>query len=166
MVARKLLPMAALLLAPSVAFLHHQSTLAQYKLSMSSTVIDMPTNSMNRTSNEPKLCFYKRVDGMWRARKQLNDLFVGERLFANRLPQCDLIDGVTGPKVFLECGVGRLKDNKWIRVNGMLRLGKRTGKKNRVKQSVARKKLAKMSEDKMIEVYVSKVNLEHGTFEG
>jgi hypothetical protein len=96
-------------------------------------------------------------------------LFIGERLFATRLPECDLIDGVTGPKAFLECGVGRVTDKKgqkWKIVNGMLRIGKKTGKKNRMKESVVRKRLAKMPSDSLFEVYVSRINLEHASFEG
>ena len=30
-------------------------------------------------------CYYKRIDGSWKPRKELNRLFVGERLFAIRL---------------------------------------------------------------------------------
>jgi hypothetical protein len=71
-------------------------------------------------------CYYRRIDGSWKPRKELNQLFIGERLFAARLParyvirhhlaiavsidpHCklinpcfvlgrDLLDGKTGPK--------------------------------------------------------------------
>ena len=32
-------------------------------------------------------CYYKRSDGSWKPRKELNDLFIGERLYATRLPE-------------------------------------------------------------------------------
>ena len=31
--------------------------------------------------------YYKRSDGSWKPRKDLNDLFIGERLYATRLPE-------------------------------------------------------------------------------
>jgi hypothetical protein len=32
-------------------------------------------------------CYYKRMDGSWKPRKELNTLLIGERLFAARLPE-------------------------------------------------------------------------------
>ena len=32
-------------------------------------------------------CYYKRSDGSWKPRKELDDLFIGERLYATRLPE-------------------------------------------------------------------------------
>ena len=32
-------------------------------------------------------CYYRRMDGSWKPRKELNTLFIGERLFAARLPE-------------------------------------------------------------------------------
>lgn len=63
--------------------------------------------------------------------------------------------------VFLECGIGR-KNNKgkWSIVNGMMQLGKRG-----MKDSVARKKITKLPSDQLFEVYVSKINLDHGSLE-
>lgn len=157
---------AALLAVKSVAFQHlHQPTQYVHGSIVFSTAADLTDTSTGQPAG-PKPTFYKRIDGMWRRRKLLNELFIGERLFATRIPQCDYIDGVTGPKIFLECGVGRMKEGKVRSVNGMLRLGKLTGRKNRMKESVIRKKIAKIPEDKMIEVYVSRINLDHGTFEG
>ena len=153
----------------SSAFKIQQQTLAyKPRISLFSTAIETQTNEAEQPLDSPKPCFYKRVDGNWRARKQLNQLFIGQRLMATRLSECDLINGVTGPKAFLECGVGRVTDTKgeWKIVNGMLRLGKRTGKKNRMKESVVRKKLAKLPDDSLFAVYVSKINLVHASFEG
>lgn len=115
------------------------------------------------TSNKSESgeCYYKRIDGSWKPRKELSNLFVGERLFAKRLPECDLLDGKTGPKLFFECGVGRKTKGSWNIVNGMLRM---PGKKN-MKPSVIRKKAKKIPSDSLIEVYVSKIWLDHGSFE-
>jgi predicted RNA-binding protein with RPS1 domain len=108
-------------------------------------------------------CYYRRIDGSWKPRKELSRLFIGERLFATRLPSCDFLEGKTGPKVFLECGVGKKsKGNKWNIVNGMLRIP--TGKKG-MKPSVIRKKVNKIPSDTLIEVFVSRIGLEHGSFE-
>ena len=134
---------------------------------LSTTTEDDATGVISdQQSVTPKPYFYKRIDGIWRPRKPLCELFIGQSLFATRIPQCDYFDGATGPKVFLECGVGRMKGDKMINVNGMLRLGKLTGKKNRMKESVLRKKMAKVPEDELFKVYVSKISLDHGTFEG
>ena len=62
---------------------------------------------------------------------------------------------------FLECGVGkRNPKGKWSIVNGMARLGKKG-----MKPSVARKKVQKLPPNMLIEVYVSKINMDEGTLE-
>ena len=72
----------------------------------------------------------------------------------------DLLDGKSGPKMFLECGVGKRNNNKWSIVNGMLRIGKKG-----MKKGVMRKKIKKIPPNKLIEVYVSRIRVEEGTFE-
>ena len=107
-------------------------------------------------------CFYKRADGSWKPRKELDQLVVGERLFATRLSEYDLLGGKTGPKVFLECGIGR-RNNKWKKwniVNGMCRLGRKG-----MKKSVIQKKMKRLPSDSLVEVYVSKIRLDEGTLE-
>jgi len=154
----------------SSAFQFQRRTHAHKPRILFSTAIETLTKEAEQPEqprNSLKPCFYKRVDGNWRTRKQLNQLFIGQRLLATRLSECDLINGVTGPKAFLECGVGRVTGAKgeWKIVNGMLRLGKRTGSKNRMKESVVRKKLAKLPDDSLFAVYVSMINLDHASFE-
>eukprot|EP00579_Thalassiosira_antarctica_P008581 CAMPEP_0201884638 /NCGR_PEP_ID=MMETSP0902-20130614/17472_1 /ASSEMBLY_ACC=CAM_ASM_000551 /TAXON_ID=420261 /ORGANISM="Thalassiosira antarctica, Strain CCMP982" /LENGTH=321 /DNA_ID=CAMNT_0048413635 /DNA_START=72 /DNA_END=1037 /DNA_ORIENTATION=+ len=106
-------------------------------------------------------CWYRRVDGPWKPRKDLTCLKIGQRLFATRLPESDLLHGKTGPKVFLECGVGKRNNKgKWSIVNGMVRIGKRG-----MKTSVVRKKTTKMPQNTLLEVYVSKIRLDEGGFE-
>ena len=161
-----ILLISALMQVSSVAFQynnHHTRVHAPIKFSSDKISSDI------KQPVEPKPCFYKRIDGLWRQRKQLNELSIGQRLFAVRRSECDYIDGITGPKVFLECGVCRLTNKKgrtWDAVNGMMRLGKRTGRNNRMKESVVQKKLAKLPDDALFPVYVSKINLDHGSFEG
>eukprot|EP00578_Thalassiosira_sp_NH16_P014934 CAMPEP_0181106618 /NCGR_PEP_ID=MMETSP1071-20121207/16627_1 /TAXON_ID=35127 /ORGANISM="Thalassiosira sp., Strain NH16" /LENGTH=405 /DNA_ID=CAMNT_0023190035 /DNA_START=27 /DNA_END=1244 /DNA_ORIENTATION=+ len=106
-------------------------------------------------------CYYRRIDGHWRPRKDLRRLSIGERLFATRLAASDLLDGKTGPKVFLDCGAGIINTKgKWSIANGMVRIGRRG-----MKKSVVRKKLQKIPPNTLIEVYVSKIRVEEGTLE-
>ena len=64
-------------------------------------------------------------------------------------------------KVFLECGIGRKNTKgKWSIVNGMVRIGRKG-----MKKSVARKKIKKIPKNTLIEVYVSRIQLEEGRFE-
>lgn len=73
---------------------------------------------------------------------------------------CDLLDGKTGPKVFFECGVGRLdRHGRWHIVNGLLRLGKRGAKK-----SVTRKRVDRLT-GRVVDLYVSKIRHDNGAFE-
>lgn len=72
----------------------------------------------------------------------------------------DLLDGKSGPKLFLECGVGKRNNNRWSIINGMLRIGKKG-----MKKGVMRKKIKKIPPNKLIEVYVSRIRVEEGTFE-
>ncbi len=37
--------------------------------------------------NPSGACYYRRIDGSWKPRKELNKLFIGERLFATRFPE-------------------------------------------------------------------------------
>jgi predicted RNA-binding protein with RPS1 domain len=104
------------------------------------------------------LCFYKE-NGQWKERIQLNQLQVGQELLGVKINSSDLLDGKTGPKIFFECGVGRIdKRGKWQIVNGMMRL--------KGKPSVLRKKLGKkFPKDTLIPVFVSKIRLASGDFE-
>lgn len=71
------------------------------------------------------------------------------------------MNGKTGSKAFVECGIGqRNSKGKWSIVNGMIRLGEQG-----MKISLARKKASKIPADTMVEVYVSKVNLDEATLE-
>jgi hypothetical protein len=57
---------------------------------------DAPSNlQSSSSSSSEKLCYYKRIDGSWKPRKELKDLKIGERLFATRLPDRSVLCGVT-----------------------------------------------------------------------
>ena len=51
---------------------------------MHATITD---NVINTTTEQQQgiSCYYKRIDGSWKSRKELNNLFIGERLYATRL---------------------------------------------------------------------------------
>ena len=54
---------------------------------MHATITD---NVINTTTDQQQQqqgisCYYKRIDGSWKSRKELNNLFIGERLYATRL---------------------------------------------------------------------------------
>ena len=140
---------------------HHRRSTRRRNVCTSVTATATSNDVSTSKKSESGDCYYKRIDGSWKPRKELSTLFLGERLFATRLPECDLLDGKTGPKLFFECGVGRKTKGKWNIVNGMYRM---PGKK-KMKPSVVRKKAKKIPTDCLIEVYVSKIWLEHGSFE-
>jgi len=100
------------------------------------------------------------VKGGWRPRLQLKDLKVGQKLVGEKISKADLLLAKTGPKIFYECGVGRI-DTKgnWQMVSGMLRVSK-----SFAKPSVVRKKVEKLS-GKPIELYVHKISLDTGRLE-
>ncbi|KAL7465023.1 hypothetical protein ACHAXS_005351 [Conticribra weissflogii] len=142
---------------------HTPSTLGPVWASVEDSSVSTSESAavLAKDESNSKPCYYKRIDGSWKPRKELQNLFIGERLFGRRLAECDLLNGKSGPKVFFECGIGKKNSQgKWSIVNGMLRLGKRG-----MKDSVVRKKMQKLPSDDLIEVYVSKISLDHGSFE-
>ena len=71
----------------------------------------------------------------------------------------ELLDGKTGPKIFFEVGVGRTDSKgRWSIVNGMLRL-------DRAKESVVRKRVARMRRKEPVELWVSRVQSGCGRLE-
>jgi predicted RNA-binding protein with RPS1 domain len=68
------------------------------------------------------------------------------------------LDGKTGPKVWVDCGVGLYKKNDWMIQTAMLRLGN-------TKASVAAKKAARLRNKKHFPVYVSRIRLENDQLE-
>ena len=90
----------------------------------------------------------------------MKSLEVGQELIGKRIGKADLLNGKTGPKIFFECGVGRIDARgDWQMVSGMLRLGKLFAK-----PSVIRKKVARLA-DKEVSLYVHRIRLETGQLE-
>jgi predicted RNA-binding protein with RPS1 domain len=112
------------------------------------------------------ICIYKREDGQWKRRKDISELRIGQRLFASRLPQSDLLNGKTGAKVFFECGVGTYDDSSgWSIINGMMRVGGRETKNAVVQKRLKRLKTIKNLNFTLFEVYVSRIRLPEKRFE-
>ena len=54
---------------------------------MHATITDNVINTTTEQQQQQQgiSCYYKRIDGSWKSRKELNNLFIGERLYATRL---------------------------------------------------------------------------------
>ena len=103
---------------------------------------------------------YKPVTGGWKDRVELKDLKVGDRLIGEKISNADLLQAKTGPKIFYECGIGRIDaKGKWQMVSGMLRVAK-----NYAKPSVVKKKVARLSK-KPVELFVHRISLDNGRLE-
>lgn len=103
---------------------------------------------------------YKPVRGQWEQRIQLKDLEVGQQLIGAKISNADLLQAKTGPKIFYECGVGRIDaKGNWQMVSGMLKVAK-----SYAKPSVVRKKVSRLS-GKPVELYVHKISLDNGRLE-
>ncbi|OEU18885.1 hypothetical protein FRACYDRAFT_237168 [Fragilariopsis cylindrus CCMP1102] len=126
--------------------------------------IDNNNNNNNNNNDEssPKKCFWKPSRSntkWWQERKLLEELKVGQELSGCYLVE-DLLTGTTGPKLYFECGVGKInpKSGNWSICNGMLRL-------SREKISVSRKRTARFRKKNNITLYVSRIQKECGRFE-
>jgi len=124
-------------------------------------VIDPSTSRRHRISPDGiRKCAYLFDGNEWRQRVRLDELELGHKLEGVKVEGSDLLEGKTGPKVFFECGVGRIDSaGRWHIVNGMLRLGKRGAKK-----SVTRKRVDRLT-GKVVDLYVSKIRPDNGAFE-
>ena len=113
-----------------------------------------------------KPSFYKtqeldrRGRPIWGERKILSDVKVGDRLEGYIVQEH--LEGKTGPKVYLECGLGRYnpKTGAWKLANAMLRLGNQNAK-----ASVTQKRVARLRKKTSIECFVSRVRLGNGQLE-
>jgi len=135
------------------------STILLSNNSEETVVIDteQETDSEEKPS-EVKASYYKSPDG-WKKRIQLNELEVGQQLSGEKVPRTDLLNGKTGPKMFFECGVGRVDSKgRWKMVNAMLRLGKNN------KPSKIHKRVKRLSAGP-VELFVYKIRMDHGMLE-
>jgi predicted RNA-binding protein with RPS1 domain len=144
----------------------------------SSSVLDF---SQDGTTSETaiddgtiKPCYWKSPDGLvrtangetkiikggWKPRIQFQDIKVGQKLIGEKISKADFLGGKTGPKIFFECGVGRI-DSKgnWQMVSGMLRVAK-----SYAKPSVVKKKVERLS-GRPVELFVHRVYPESGQME-
>jgi predicted RNA-binding protein with RPS1 domain len=118
----------------------------------------------NTTLFKPSFYATKELDRrgkpVWKPRKKLSELKVGDPLQGFVVQEH--LEGVTGPKVYLECGVGRYNPQKqtWKMVNGMLRLGRRDAK-----ASATNKRVARLRNKDSMECYVSRIYLDTGNLE-
>lgn len=85
---------------------------------------------------------------------------MGQQLIGAKISNADLLQAKTGPKIFYECGVGRIDaKGNWQMVSGMLKVAK-----SYAKPSVVRKKVSRLS-GKPVELYVHKISLDNGRLE-
>eukprot|EP00545_Synedropsis_sp_CCMP1620_P012258 CAMPEP_0119007944 /NCGR_PEP_ID=MMETSP1176-20130426/3351_1 /TAXON_ID=265551 /ORGANISM="Synedropsis recta cf, Strain CCMP1620" /LENGTH=361 /DNA_ID=CAMNT_0006960181 /DNA_START=137 /DNA_END=1222 /DNA_ORIENTATION=- len=136
---KKSITLIILVLELSVAFQplpsksHQQSRTSFSRLSSASAET---IEESEETITAPKTCFWKSPIGSWEQRISFETLEVGQEL--RGVVFQELLDGKTGPKVFLDCGVGRIDANgDWQIVTGMHRIRDR-------KKSVIGKKVSRL----------------------
>ena len=153
----RILPLAAAFVAAnttsfSCSAFHLQST--------SATKIRLAETAAVAVETARRKCGYQTASGRWEQRRELAELKVGEKLLGRKVDGCDLLDGKTGPKIFFECGVGRIdSQGRWHIVNGMLRLGRRGARK-----SVTAKRVQRLAE-KDVDLYVTRIDTATGMLE-
>ena len=153
---RRMLPLATVLAVHATSFSCHAFHL-QPKSATTTGLAGLATD----TDDKRKLrkCGYL-FEGRWEQRRDLAELSVGEKLLGRKVDGCDLLDGKTGPKVFFECGVGRVDpQGRWHIVNGMLRLGRQGARK-----SVTAKRVKRLT-DKVVDLYVTRIDTATGKLE-
>jgi len=134
----------------------------RYRPFLSSRLLSQTESGSSEQGQETRpSCFYKSpaAGGRFVPRVELSDLKVGDELEDCHVFQ-ELLDGKTGPKLFLECGVGRCRDenDKWKIVTGMLRLTDR-------KESAYRKRAARLRKKATFPAYVSRIRLDNDHLE-
>ena len=121
-----------------------------------------PDNDTTEEEQRPA-CYYKSPSsaGRWKPRIELSELSIGQELPDAVVVQ-ELIEGKTGPKVFVDCGVGRFSSRRkgggWKIQTAMLRLNER-------KKSVAVKRAARLRRKEYFPVYVSRIRLDNDQLE-
>lgn len=136
------------------------------KLELTASITSDEETAEKNNDAEFKPSFYQtqlldpRGRPIWKERKQLSEIKVGDELKGHVVQEH--LDGATGPKLFLECGVGRYNQGKktWRMANAMLRLGRRG-----TKESVTRKRVARLKKQTAIECYVSRIRIDNGHLE-
>ena len=158
----QILPLAAAFLATqatsafSCSAFHFQSTCTT-KIRLAETAAGAVDGAVDTARRK---CGYQVASGRWEQRRELAELQVGEKLMGRKVDGCDLLDGKTGPKIFFECGVGRIdSQGRWHITHGMLRLGRRGARK-----SVTAKRVKRLT-DKEVDLYVTRIDTAAGMLE-
>lgn len=124
------------------------------------TTTTTSSSSYDGATNQPKPCFWRLPSGAWEQRINFDDLEVGQKLLGVVVQE--RLDAKTGPKVWLDCGVGRIDRGgagEWHIVTGMNRIRDR-------KESVMIKKVARLRKKlDGVDVWVSRKYPENGMFE-
>ena len=117
------------------------------KLATLDVAEDGQTSPNNKDSSQ---CFWKDPStGRWEARISFKDLKVGQQLSGTLFQE--LVEGKTGPKLFFDCGVSRLRNaTDWEIVTGMCRLTDR-------KQSAVVKRVARLRKKSSVDLWVSRI---------
>lgn len=102
-------------------------------------------------------CFWRVPTGAWKQRINVDDLSVGQKLTGILVQE--LPDAKTGPKVWFDCGVGRIEAGSWKIVTGMHRIRER-------KESVLVKKVARLRKKRDgVDLWVSRIYPANRMFE-
>jgi predicted RNA-binding protein with RPS1 domain len=128
---------------------------------LQSTTLVRPSQVLDEIAGETeqKPCYWRLPTGAWEQRLQVEDLQVGQKLLGVLFQE--LLDGKTGPKVWLDCGVGRIDPKgDWQIVTGMHRLRDR-------KESVVTKKVVRLRKKRFegVDVWVSRIYPDNCKFE-
>ena len=126
----------------------------QSKFSSTTTEIDASESGQrdDSASRRPP-CYYRSPRTQkWTSRIELEDLVAGQELPDAHVVQ-EYLTAKTGPKLFVDCGVGRYrhKNNSWSLQTAMLRLPLAR------KRSVTTKRAARLRKKKYFTVYVDRV---------
>lgn len=131
---------------------------SHFPLATSTSPQEAVVEENRKTLSEPP-CYWKPTwkKGKWQRRIHLEDLKVGQKLQGTIVQE--LLEGKTGPKIYFDVGVGRTDSKgKWNIVTGMLRL-------DRAKQSVTKKRAARLRQKEAVELWVSRVQTGSGRLE-
>ena len=121
-------------------------------------------DDVNVTDSDTDVTKYKKSSPGWTEHPikygiPFDKLKVGQRL-RGKVMEKSFHQGATGPKIFFNCGVGRIGSaNRWRSVNGMLRLG------GGGKSAYARSRVKDLANKGIMDLYVHKIRTDSGQLE-
>lgn len=77
-----------------------QQIIRHVTISSARSAAESTSTNINSQPSSEKLCYYKRIDGSWKPRKELKNLKIGERLFATRIPDWSVVWWCWHPFIF------------------------------------------------------------------